>query len=107
MVPLLLKGYPADASGKEPICQCRKYKRCGFDPWVRKIPWRRHSILGDLPNTGIEPWSAALEAVFFIFFFFFFFTTESPGSAYMDKKVNVYWTTLYIELTKKLVQAFP
>ena len=25
-------------SGKEPICQCR---RCGFDPWVRKIPWRR------------------------------------------------------------------
>ena len=25
-------------SGKEPVCQCR---RCGFDPWVRKIPWRR------------------------------------------------------------------
>ena len=22
---------------KEPSCQCR---RCGFDPWVRKIPWR-------------------------------------------------------------------
>ena len=26
------------ASGKEPTCQCR---RCRFDPWVRKIPWRR------------------------------------------------------------------
>ena len=25
-------------SGKESICQCR---RCKFDPWVRKIPWRR------------------------------------------------------------------
>ena len=25
-------------SGKEPACQCR---RCGFDPWVRKTPWRR------------------------------------------------------------------
>ena len=25
-------------SGKEPACQCR---RCKFDPWVRKIPWRR------------------------------------------------------------------
>ena len=23
------------------ICQCREYKRCGFDPWVGKIPWRR------------------------------------------------------------------
>ena len=28
-------------SGKESICQCRRYKRCMFDPWVRKIPWRR------------------------------------------------------------------
>ena len=25
-------------SGKEPASQCR---RRGFDPWVRKIPWRR------------------------------------------------------------------
>ena len=21
--------------------QCKRYRRCGFDPWVRKIPWRR------------------------------------------------------------------
>ena len=28
-------------SGKEPAGQCRWYKRCGFDPWVEKIPWRR------------------------------------------------------------------
>ena len=28
-------------SGKEPACQCRRCKRCEFDPWVRKIPWRR------------------------------------------------------------------
>ena len=27
--------------GKEHACQCRRYKRCRFDPWVRKIPkWR-------------------------------------------------------------------
>ena len=32
---------PGGASGKEPTCQCRRCKRCGFDPWVRKIPWRR------------------------------------------------------------------
>ena len=21
--------------------QCRKHRRCGFDPWVEKIPWRK------------------------------------------------------------------
>ena len=29
---------PRWLSGKESACQCR---RCGFNPWVRKIPWRR------------------------------------------------------------------
>ena len=28
-------------SGKEPAYQCRRHKKCKFDPWVRKIPWRR------------------------------------------------------------------
>ena len=36
-----LWGFPAGTSGKEPACQCRRLKRCRFDPWVRKIPWRR------------------------------------------------------------------
>ena len=27
--------------GKEPACQHRRHKRCGFNPWVGKIPWRR------------------------------------------------------------------
>ena len=29
-------GFPGGASGKEPACQCRRCKRRGFDPWVRK-----------------------------------------------------------------------
>ena len=29
---------PMWAGGKEPICQCRKLRRHGFDPWVGKIP---------------------------------------------------------------------
>ena len=33
--------FPGGTSGKEPICQCRKRKKGGFNPWVRKIPWRR------------------------------------------------------------------
>jgi len=24
-----------------PPCQCRRHKRCGFNPWIGKIPWRR------------------------------------------------------------------
>ena len=27
-------------SGNQPPCQCRRSKRCGFNSWVRKIPWR-------------------------------------------------------------------
>ena len=34
-------GFPGGASGKEPTCQFRRHKRCGFDPQVGKIPWRR------------------------------------------------------------------
>ena len=34
------KGFPGGASGKESPCQCRRPKRCRFNPWVRKIPWR-------------------------------------------------------------------
>ena len=26
---------------KKPACQCRRCKRCGFDPWAKKIPSRR------------------------------------------------------------------
>ena len=34
--------FPGGASDKgSNNCQCRRYKRCGFHPWVRKIPWRR------------------------------------------------------------------
>ena len=32
---------PRWRSGKESTCQCRRHKRCGFYPWVRKNPWRR------------------------------------------------------------------
>ena len=53
-------------SGKEPACQCRRHKRCKFDPWVGRIPWRRawHPILVFLPGeshgqrrlVGYSPW---------------------------------------------------
>ena len=35
------RGFPGGTSGKEPTCQRPRCKRCGFDPWAGKIPWRR------------------------------------------------------------------
>ena len=33
-------GFPG-GSGKDSTCQCRRYWRHRFDPWVRKIPYSR------------------------------------------------------------------
>ena len=50
--------------GKESTCQCRRFK---FDPWVRKIPWKRKCPLipvflpgkfhGQRNPAGYSPWS--------------------------------------------------
>ena len=34
-------GFPGGSVSKESICKCRRCRRHGFDPWVKKIPWRR------------------------------------------------------------------
>ena len=49
--------------GKEPACQCW---RCGFNPWVGKIPWRREwqptpvflpgESYGQRNGGGYNPW---------------------------------------------------
>ena len=31
-------GFPGGESGKEPAGQCKRHKRCRFNPWVWKIP---------------------------------------------------------------------
>ena len=38
---IVILGFSGGASGKEPTCQSRRHKRCGFSPWIGKIPWRR------------------------------------------------------------------
>ena len=53
-------------SGKEPACQCRRHMRRRFDPWVRRIPWRREwqptpvflpgESLGQRSLAGYSPW---------------------------------------------------
>ena len=51
---------------KESTCQCRRHKRCRFNPWVRKIPWSRKwqttpvflpgKFHGQRSLTGYSPW---------------------------------------------------
>ena len=38
----VFQGFPSGTSGKEPACQYRKHKRCGFDPWTRRSLEGRH-----------------------------------------------------------------
>ena len=35
-------GFPGGASGKEPACQCRRHKKCGFDPGLIRSPGGGH-----------------------------------------------------------------
>ena len=59
-------GFPRGTNGEEPVCQCRRLKRCGFDLWVGKIPWRRKwqptpvFLLGESHGqrslVGYSPW---------------------------------------------------
>ena len=37
----MVSGFPGGASGEESTCQGRRFRRRGFNPWVRKIPWHR------------------------------------------------------------------
>ena len=56
-------GLPKWLRGKKLACECR---RCGFDPWIGKIPWRRkwppspEFLLGKFHGqrslAGYSPW---------------------------------------------------
>ena len=71
IIPVIILGinymdFPGGARGKEPACHFKKHKRCRFNPWVGKIPWRRAwpPAPGFLPGeshgqrslAGYSPW---------------------------------------------------
>ena len=35
------KGFPGGSAVNESTCQSGRHRRCGLNPWVGKIPWRR------------------------------------------------------------------
>ena len=44
-----LAGFLGGASGQDPTCHCM---RCGFNPWVGKVPWRRAQQPTPVPLPG-------------------------------------------------------
>ena len=54
---------PSGTSGKELARQCRRQRRHRFDPWIRKIPWRRKwpSCLENPMDRGA--WRATVHGV--------------------------------------------
>ena len=52
---------PNGSGSKESACQCRRHRRYGFDPWVRKIPWRRKWQPTPVFLPGKSPGQKSLE----------------------------------------------
>ena len=38
---MYIYGLPRWRNSKDSACQCGSGRRCDFDPWVGKIPWRK------------------------------------------------------------------
>ena len=65
-IDITISGLPRWLTGKELACQCRRLRRCGFDPWVGKILGSRkwQPTPGFLPGkfhgqrslVGCSPW---------------------------------------------------
>ena len=61
-------GFPGGASGKDPACQCRRWKRCAFIPWVGKVPWKSTwqptpvFLPGESPRTEEPGGSQSMES---------------------------------------------
>ena len=63
---MIQQGFPGGTSGRESTCQCRRWERHEFNPWVEKIPWsrKRHPTPVFLPKkfhgqrslAGYNPW---------------------------------------------------
>ena len=83
-----MTGFPCGSAGKESTCNAGDLS--SFDPWVGMIPWRRERLPtpeywsglpfpspGDLPDSGIELESRALQADSLL--------SESPGKLYSGK----------------------
>jgi len=88
-------------SCKESACQCRRCRRCGFNPWVRKMPWRREwqptpvflpgKFHGQKSLAGYSPCSHRESDM-----------TEHAGCKYINNFEYIFLTLKYLEKRKKI-----
>ena len=70
------KGFPGGSVVKKSACQCRRCRRHVFNPWVRKIPWRRKwqptpdflpgKSHGQRSLAGYSPWGRSTVGQFLV-----------------------------------------
>ena len=72
--PGIASNHQGGASGKEPACQCRRLKRCRFDPRVRMTPWSTAN------HSSILAWRIPW--------------TEEPDGLHTVRSVSKSWTRL-------------
>ena len=53
----LLQGIFPTQGSNPCLLQCRSHRRCGFSPWIWKIPWRRAWQPNPVFLPGESPWS--------------------------------------------------
>ena len=56
-------GFPGGTSGKKSSCQCRRFRRCRFNPWVGRISGEGHGnplqyscLENPMDRGGYSPW---------------------------------------------------
>ena len=103
-------------SGKESACQFRRVKRCRFEPWVRKILWRRKwlptlvlspgKFHGQRSLAGYSPWGRKSQTRL---------STHTPTKYYLwvcqklgewerisNVKVSVLWERESVKMLKSI-----
>ena len=82
-------------SGKELTCQWRRFKRHGFHPWVRKIPWRRawqHTPVFLLENPMDRgAWRAA-------------FHVAAKSLTWLSRDASALWALLFFFFSKFILE---
>ena len=95
----LNRGFPSSSVGKRICLQC---KRPRFDPWVRKIPWRRkwQPTPVFLPGEFHEqrslacysPWdSKESDTIVWLTFTFHFFSTDATNQSHSSNLQPSWW----------------
>ena len=56
---LINSSIPSGSANEVSICHCKRFKRCRFNPWVGKIPWKSkwQPTPVSLPGESYEQWS--------------------------------------------------